>query len=337
MSDVRYLTPEEEKLIPIIAEKWKKIGFSTDPTNRGESEKYIREAYVAAGVVEPKRIIWGSSPKDGLTIASALLYHEQSSGTEINPDKLTDENIREYTAIFLAAIKEKNDQATKCANECMNSVVYGSHDAGWLSFYDLFIQIGINLDKMKPLIEAAKVCGWFWPFDVLCVATNKPTKLHVDDRNRLHSIDEAAIDYGDGFAIYSVHGVNVPAHIIDNPEKITIQEIDAEKNAEVRRVMIEQYGRIRTKGDTAKSIYLPYALDSGMKAVAEDEIGVLYRKDVPDDEPIVMVKVVNSTPESDGSYKEYFLRVDPNAKSAREAIAGTFGLKGEEYQPQQEA
>jgi hypothetical protein len=65
------------------------------------------------------------------------------------------------------------------------------------------------------------------------------------------------------------------------------------------------------------------------------------------DEPLVMVKVVNSTPEMDGSFKDYFIRVDPNCRpmlddnkfgdpqelTARNAVASTFGKKGEEYDP----
>jgi hypothetical protein len=59
-----------------------------------------------------------------------------------------------------------------------------------------------------------------------------------------------------------------------------------------------------------------------------------------------MVKVRNSTPEPDGSVKDYFLRVhpqlrpmidgglgDPQPMTARNAVASTFGLRGEEYHP----
>ena len=65
------------------------------------------------------------------------------------------------------------------------------------------------------------------------------------------------------------------------------------------------------------------------------------------DEPLVMVEVVNSTPERDGTMKHYFLRVhpelrpllgdqqlgDPQELTARNAVASTFGRRGEEYSP----
>jgi hypothetical protein len=55
-----------------------------------------------------------------------------------------------------------------------------------------------------------------------------------------------------------------------------------------------------------------------------------------DDEPIVMVKLWNSTPEPDGSIKIYWLRVPPGIKTAREAVAWSFGKEEIEYQPLQE-
>jgi hypothetical protein len=49
-----------------------------------------------------------------------------------------------------------------------------------------------------------------------------------------------------------------------------------------------------------------------------------------------MVEVLNSTPEPDGTRKTYFLRVPPNLRTAREAVAWTFGLAGSQYRPERE-
>jgi hypothetical protein len=67
--------------------------------------------------------------------------------------------------------------------------------------------------------------------------------------------------------------------------------------------------------------------------VHRDETGVLWRVEFDDDEPLVMVEVINSTPEPDGSRRTYFLRVPPDTETAREGVAWTFGLTAEEYQP----
>ena len=71
--------------------------------------------------------------------------------------------------------------------------------------------------------------------------------------------------------------------------------------------------------------------DAGAKKVATDEWGTLHRLPVTGDENIVMVEVVNSTPEADGSEKTYWLRVPPESKTPVEALAWTFDLPVEEY------
>ena len=54
-------------------------------------------------------------------------------------------------------------------------------------------------------------------------------------------------------------------------------------------------------------------------------------------EPIRVVQVVNATPEKDGSSRHYFLRVPPHVRTAREAVAWTFGLDASEYVPVRES
>lgn len=51
------------------------------------------------------------------------------------------------------------------------------------------------------------------------------------------------------------------------------------------------------------------------------------------DEPLVVVMVDNSTPEPDGTRQRFFLRVPPNVRTAREAVAWTFGLDEDDYNP----
>ena len=105
------------------------------------------------------------------------------------------------------------------------------------------------------------------------------------------------------------------------PERITVRRIDEETNVEVRRVLVERFGEERR------------VREGGSVLVHEDATGRLWRRDAeqrppgmgswwrPRDEPIVMVEVVNSTLEPDGSRRTYFLRVPPAATTAREAVA----------------
>jgi hypothetical protein len=91
--------------------------------------------------------------------------------------------------------------------------------------------------------------------------------------------------------------VRVPEKVILAPQSLTPNEIEKEANTEVRRVMIEQFGQER------------FLAESGAQEIHRDDYGVLFRKELASDEPLVMIKVVNSTPEPNGEFKDYFLRV----------------------------
>ena len=66
--------------------------------------------------------------------------------------------------------------------------------------------------------------------------------MKTDDAGRLHSDTGPCIRYPDGWEIYAVHGIRVPAHVVEQKDAITPTAIDKEENAEVRRVMIEFHG-----------------------------------------------------------------------------------------------
>jgi hypothetical protein len=173
-----------------------------------------------------------------------------------------------------------------------------------------------------PVLEAFEAGAWlFWLTAEELVIAERPEAIHVDERRRLHHAQEPAFRWISDIREFYIHGVHVPAHVIEQPETITVSEIESERNAEVRRVMIERYGQAE------------YLKDSGAEQVHSDEFGVLYRKPIADDEPLVMVKVVNSTSEPDGTFKDYFLRVPPTVKTAREAVAWTFEKEADAYAP----
>lgn len=130
-----------------------------------------------------------------------------------------------------------------------------------------------------------------------------------------------ALSYRDSCGIYAWHGVRVSEAVIVRPETLTPTQILAEQNAEVRRVMFTRFGEDR------------FIRESGALPIHSDEVGDLYRVDVPNDEPLVMVRVLNSTPEADASQKPYWLRVPPDMTQARQAVAWTFAMDAKEYAP----
>jgi hypothetical protein len=210
--------------------------------------------------------------------------------------------------------------------------VYGSHDAAWLAFHHYFYEVLGLTDQagsLPGLWELAQSAGWALPHQNICWVSERHHILSRDDRGRLHCNTGPACAYPDGWAIYAVHGVRVPRYVIEDPAQIDVARIGAETNAEIRRVMIERYRHGENVSGSAA-----YVRDSGAKRLDHDErFGTLWRRDLPNDEPIVMIEVINSTPEPDGRFKRYWLRVPPGTKTAHEAVAWTFGVPAKDYAP----
>jgi hypothetical protein len=174
----------------------------------------------------------------------------------------------------------------------------------------------------EMLTTLAQGVGTLAPYGGTCLVSERPTTISFDDRWRLHNADAPAVRYLDGWSIYAWHGVQVPQEIITKPEEMTTSMIERERNIDVRRVMIERFGAAQ------------YVLQSGAQEIHRDQFGVLYLKPLPGDDSIVMVKVINKTPEPDGSSREYFLRVPPDMRRAKAAVAWTFGMSEDEFEPQ---
>jgi hypothetical protein len=194
--------------------------------------------------------------------------------------------------------------------------VHGQQDAAWLSAFDT--GPGSALEGVAAVAEAA---GWWWPYERVAVLCDRPAELHRDEAGRLDRSDGPALAFRDGFALYSWRGMPVPGEFLEQLSTLTADRIRTEANAELRRVMLEHYG------------YDRYLAESGAVPQHRDETGVLWRIAMAGDEDTVMVEVLNSTPEPDGTTRTYWLRVPPATRTAKEGVAWTFGLTAEEYEP----
>ena len=73
--------------------------------------------------------------------------------------------------------------------------------------------------------------------------------------------------------------------------------------------------------------------DANGELVSQDDYGKLWRLRVAGDEDLVMVELVNSTAEPDGTRKIYLERVPPTMRTAREAIAWQCGTDDDPLDP----
>jgi hypothetical protein len=200
---------------------------------------------------------------------------------------------------------------------------YGIHDANFLSFYDYFdSEVLYNLNEIRPLINLSKYVGWWWPFEDMVFLTTKPVFICCDDQGRLHHGNRMALEYSDGFGIYSWHGIRVSEQIIMKPETITLDQVVKENNQEIRRIMLDRYGWDRVLCDLHACVEHE---DNTGKLISTYRLGEYL---AGEDEIAKFVLVVDPS-----TNRKYSLRVPPETKTAREGVAWTFGQKEDEYNP----
>ena len=358
-------------LIPQVADDWHRICLDNAPIDRGKIREILVRLYALADKPAPENIIFCDSPLQiSLAIGNLRvdcetvrlqvsgqvqkqvcsqlglkqvirtreqpaykIFSEQTKAYGLNShgmgyhfypaevmslilfEKISDiwEKVYARTRDRFEGIKASNLDQRYPFND------FGQFDE-YLPWYDLLGRLGVDISKLTPRIDLGKACGlgvlfWDWAF-----ISAKP-EFKVDGQGVLHCENGPSVRYPDGFSVFHLHGVHVPEKLVMSPGTITVSEIEDENNAEIRRMMIERYGQER------------FLMESGAEEIHRDDFGILYRKEIPGDEPLVMAKVVNATPEPDGSFKDYFLRVPPSMVRAKQAVAWTFGKEEDEYSP----
>ncbi|WP_406728964.1 DUF6745 domain-containing protein [Streptomyces sp. GD-15H] len=324
---------------------WRAWAASAVPADRAAAEEGIRLAYRRVGLPEPERVVWAGSPREGVALvrqgtdfgvsvreavrtapwaAERGRLHEElgaagwsrrwsaTGGALWDSTQALVDRIRTGVLDDLAA--DDADARTAIRLVLLDALL-GQHDAPWLAALD---SAGSPLDG---LVQVCRSAGWWWPFEKVAVVCERPVALHRDEAGRLDHGDGPALEFPDGFALCAWRGMPVPRAFLEELRTLTPERIRAEENAELRRVMLEYYG------------YDRYLNDSGAEPVHQDETGTLWRVELVDDEAVVMVEVVNSTPEPDGTRRTYWLRVPPTTRTAREGVAWTFGVHPGVYEP----
>jgi hypothetical protein len=121
-------------------------------------------------------------------------------------------------------------------------------------------------DALHALRLIAENAGWLVPHEGACWLSEHPDLLYTDAVGRLHRSQGPALRYRDGWRRFAWKGVIVPAWIIERPQDITLDWIDAQIDPAVRRAMIDIFTAERFIGEGAAN------------AVAWDSRGVLWSR-----------------------------------------------------------
>ena len=287
------LTVEQEAMLAQVRDEWLAVGLSTEPANRPAAEEGVRQAYRRAGMEPPSVVIWLGSPYAGC-VASAMLSQGQVRG-----------QVRAQ----------------------VRRAVWGQHEAGYLGWCDAMQLIGVNLD-VAGLSTVARNAGWWWPMRDTVILTDRPDTLHRDPQGRLHCETGPALRYRDGWAIHAIHGVRVPADLIEHGWDVA--RILEEGNAEVRRAAIELTGWEHFISDSGLTL-VASAPDPGNPPHELELYDLPDRlRDMYDDQARILL-CTNGSVEPDGTRRRYGLPVPAHHNDPVAAAADLYGWPAEAY------
>ena len=222
-------------------------------------------------------------------------------------------------------------------------------DASLLDFCFSVLNCPYDPEKWELLQALIINCGWIYPFEKSCIVCERPIKLSFDSQDRLHAEGKPAIQFADGWGLYSYHGVTLPEKYgavhprewqaqwylqepipefrqllleVLPPHQWQAQWILKEDNAELRRLLIQEIGYARICQElqaTELDSWAEYTLLRIDKMI-----------DMLDGQQNYLLKM---TCPSTGFI--HAMRVPPNMRSAREAIRWVnWGIDPEEFSVQ---
>lgn len=205
------------------------------------------------------------------------------------------------------------------AKEYIDTNFWGQQEIYWIGYLRFLSTIeGIEADQeLMGLLgvweEIAHSCSWWYAVDEeTCIICDRPEVCLWNDMGMLHNDKGMAVQFRDGWGIYSFNGVSIPkskSFIITDPESITAEMVKSEENAEIRRVMTEQMGISKFLNDTGATL-----VHMDMVKVWEGADDCMPRCLIRDNDGRQFLVG------TDGSTKRtYYMEVDPESQTCVEA------------------
>lgn len=357
--EIARLTDAQRAAVSLYGERWARLRLAGSSPDRPTAEEGVRLAYRAAGLPPPRSIVWGGGP---LEIATLWTRARDAAGenvrhpvidavrrkAEVAVDRAIGLGVRTAIAeeprlarlpAFCASVEEAAhrdcervrpalrrrltdlfSRATRLRFAASSFSFHSTASLGTLEYFHDVCGLKSQTRCLAGLWQIAPHAAWILPHRHVCWLSERPALLRTDAGGRLHSPDGPALRYPDDWSAFAWKGVLVPRWIIERPEFISVRAIGAANDPQIRRCMIDIFTPRR------------FIAEGGAYRVSSDETGTLWRQRWRW-EAWAAVEVLNGTPEPDGTHKRYFLQVPPTMRSAREAVAWTYGLSEHRYRP----
>jgi hypothetical protein len=203
----RKLVKLELDFIDRVKTNWEAI-LADPTTDRLQAENAISNCYAYAGLPRP-RILWAENPLIAISIlvnrpdledvASIILSQIWGSSNEeierqIDPEYI--QMVMAYANPRARIVGEPKTISFDPLGDYLNRVsifktlqvcplldpeslptALQDHRTAYLSYFDYFQEIGINIPQINLLINLAKSCGCCWAFGNIAILTPKPTEI----------------------------------------------------------------------------------------------------------------------------------------------------------------
>jgi hypothetical protein len=173
-----------------------------------------------------------------------------------------------------------------------------------------------------------------------------PERISVDADNRPHCEDGPSHRWRDGWELWHWHGLPVTEQIVMRPQTVTAEQVAAQENVEIRRIMIERMGWDKYAAEAGVSTLHIDELDTALAAIPvselvsdSDRLVTTYRAGTEQAELLECtelrdfenrpIRLVRLTDPSTG--RRYTLRVAYNTKRCYQGVAASFGLTESQY------
>jgi hypothetical protein len=116
-------------------------------------------------------------------------------------------------------------------------------NACWFDFCISVLDCNCEQSKWEVFQSLIKDCGWIFPLTNTVAVCARPTVLFFDNEQRLHAEGSPAIQFPDGYSLYSDHGITLPAKYGKlRPQHWQVKWILEEDDVELRQLLIKGIG-----------------------------------------------------------------------------------------------
>lgn len=267
---IEKLTPEQEDLMLVYDEKWIQIMYSTEPIDCEKAAEAVKQAYLAIDEKEPE-IIFCHSPYESVNLVlrckSITQLYEEFGVNLVDrfTEKLYDKTLH---SIMAQASNKLSSQLYRKAwmsfseifKKLLESIFchepfHYNEDYEFLD-YIIWAELAARCDfcfsvlkckyhrrRWQALKSLTMHCGWIFPYKKVCIVCDRPRILSFDSQHRLHAEGDPAIQFADGYSLYSYHGVTLPEKYGKiHPNEWRSEWLLSEENTELKKFLIQTIG-----------------------------------------------------------------------------------------------